>query len=107
MLARGGTLPAVEGFNLTVDMLTNPPRLGGQTNIIQTDIPAENGAIHVVDNLLDPFVEYFGVSNARATIASGPPVAIPGVPAQQPEKKTSTTTASRTSRKNRRDSSNE
>lgn len=67
-------------------MKSSAPRLLKQANVIATDIPAKNGVVHIVDAILDPFLDYFKFSNARATIVPGPPVAIPGAPPQEPAK---------------------
>jgi uncharacterized surface protein with fasciclin (FAS1) repeats len=48
-----GAVKSVEGSNLTVSMMGNKVRLDKAT-VVQTDIPADNGVIHVIDTVVMP-----------------------------------------------------
>ena len=50
-LASRQQVPSVQGGLLT--FMTNPPRVNG-VNIVQADIQASNGVIHVIDTVLTP-----------------------------------------------------
>ncbi|KAK0115523.1 hypothetical protein ONS95_000199 [Cadophora gregata] len=72
-------MTAIEGFPLAVSV--TPATEAGQqpkyklndVGLTLTDIPASNGRIHTLDAMLNPYSNYFGVSNSSAKPAGGSP----------------------------------
>jgi len=55
---------AIEGFSLTVTDTSTIFHVNSQAQITAVDGPASNGIIHQIDQVLNPFTGYFGISNA-------------------------------------------
>lgn len=72
-----GPVEAIEGFPLSAvaDNSTDAVFVNDQAEIVAVDTFASNGVVHQLDQVLNPFTAYFGVSNAstppQATEAQG------------------------------------
>lgn len=55
---------AIEGFALTVTDAGTGLFINSQAQLVAVDTPASNGIIHQIDQVINPFTGYFGISNA-------------------------------------------
>lgn len=55
---------AIEGFPLTVTDTSTAFLINSQAQLTAVDAPASNGLIHQIDQVLNPYTGYFGISNA-------------------------------------------
>lgn len=59
---------AIEGFPLTAESTgADSIFVNDQAKIVAADTFASNGVVHQIDQVLNPFTAYFGVSNATTT----------------------------------------
>jgi uncharacterized surface protein with fasciclin (FAS1) repeats len=63
---------AIEGFQLTAAAVgaQNAIFVNNQAQIVAVDTFASNGVVHQIDQVLNPYTDYFGVSNASAPPAT-------------------------------------
>lgn len=59
---------AIEGFPISVAVVGNNGTIlvNGQSRVVAVDAFATNGVVHQVDQVLNPFTAYFGISNATS-----------------------------------------
>ncbi|CAN8102554.1 unnamed protein product [Discula destructiva] len=59
-------IEAIEGFPLTFQAAGSAFLVNSQAEIMAANTPASNGMVHQIDQLLNPFTAYFGISNCTA-----------------------------------------
>lgn len=57
-------LEAIQGFPLTATSAGDAIFVNSQAEIVAVDAPASNGIIHQIDQVLNPYTAYFGISDA-------------------------------------------
>ncbi|PYI18954.1 FAS1 domain-containing protein [Aspergillus violaceofuscus CBS 115571] len=68
---RGVLTKTVQGYYIDATTAANGTvRLDDQAAIVQADLPADNGLIHAIDQLIDPFLVYGGGPSNRTTAPS-------------------------------------
>jgi uncharacterized surface protein with fasciclin (FAS1) repeats len=49
-----GDVPSLQGENITISLNGSTVVLNGNANVANADVPASNGVIHVIDNVILP-----------------------------------------------------
>jgi uncharacterized surface protein with fasciclin (FAS1) repeats len=63
-------IESIEGFPLSAAISAGSVVINGQAKVVAVDSLASNGVVHQVDQILNPYTAYFGVSNTTSAPAN-------------------------------------
>ncbi|KAL3426638.1 hypothetical protein PVAG01_00147 [Phlyctema vagabunda] len=66
------TTRSIQGFSLDFEDVGDSSILDGQASVYFTNVSADNDLVHQIDQVLNPYTAYFGISNATAQPVAAP-----------------------------------